>query len=111
MGVTKKSMYTQECLDLAEMAKVIGHPARINILTYILQQGSCISGSIVEEVGLAQPTVSQHLKVLKDAGLIRGSVLSPTICYCIDPDIWKIYRDSLTGFFDASVSGFNLVKE
>ena len=110
MGTTRTELYDDNCLELAEMAKVLGHPARINILTFLLKKGSCITGSIVEEVGLSQPTVSQHLKVLKDAGLIRGSVIPPTTCYCIDPEVWQLYRAALTKFLNAHVSGFNLVQ-
>ena len=110
MGTTRTELYTEECLQLAEMAKVLGHPARINILTFLLNKGSCITGSIVEEVGLSQPTVSQHLKVLKDSGLIVGSVLPPTTCYCINPEVWVSYRSTLARFLDHHVSGFNIVK-
>lgn len=70
-------------LELATLAKAVGHPARIAILR-ILQSGECVCGAIVDRLPLAQATVSQHLKVLKDAGLIRGEIDPPRVCYCID---------------------------
>lgn len=70
--------------DLALMAKALGHPARVQILRLLVHKNSCICGDIVEELQLAQSTVSQHLKVLKEAGLIRGEVEGPRVCYCIE---------------------------
>jgi ArsR family transcriptional regulator len=71
--------------ELASLAKAIGHPARVRILRILARQKACICGDIVEELPLAQSTVSQHLKVLKQAGLIRGEVDGPRVCYCIEP--------------------------
>lgn len=71
--------------ELALLAKAIGHPVRIRILRILVRRNACICGDIVEELPLAQSTVSQHLKVLKDAGLIRGDVDGPRVCYCIEP--------------------------
>jgi ArsR family transcriptional regulator len=71
--------------ELAALGKAIGHPARIQILRILARKSGCICGDIVDELPLAQSTVSQHLKVLKDAGLIRGDVDGPRICYCIEP--------------------------
>lgn len=67
------------------MAKAMGHPARIRILRLLARRDSCVCGDIVAELPFAQSTVSQHLKMLKDAGLIRGEVDGPRVCYCIDP--------------------------
>ncbi len=67
------------------MAKAIGHPARVQILRILVRRNACVCGDIVEELPLAQSTVSQHLKVLKDTGLIRGDVDGPRVCYCIEP--------------------------
>jgi DNA-binding transcriptional ArsR family regulator len=78
--------------ELATLAKAIGHPARVKILRLILRKNSCICGDIVDELPLAQSTVSQHLKVLKDAGLIRGEVDGPRVCYCIEPRAMKRLR-------------------
>ncbi len=71
--------------ELASLSKAIGHPARVKILRILVRRNSCICGDIVDELPLAQSTVSQHLKVLKDAGLIRGDVDGPRVCYCIEP--------------------------
>lgn len=69
---------------LAAIAKALGHPARVRILRLLLERASCYCGEIVDELPLAQATVSQHLKVLKDAGLIRGTIDGPRVCYCVD---------------------------
>jgi DNA-binding transcriptional ArsR family regulator len=71
--------------ELATLAKALGHSARVKILRILVRENACICGDIVEELPLAQSTVSQHLKVLKDAGLIRGDVDGPRVCYCIEP--------------------------
>ena len=71
--------------ELAALAKAVGHPARVQILRILVRRTSCVCGDIVEELPLAQSTVSQHLKVLKEAGLIRGEVDGPRVCYCIEP--------------------------
>lgn len=71
--------------DLAELAKAIGHPIRVQILRILDRRTACMCGDIVEELPVAQSTVSQHLKVLKEAGLIRGEVDGPRVCYCIEP--------------------------
>lgn len=71
--------------ELANLAKAIAHPARVQILRILVRKSACICGDIVEELPLAQSTVSQHLKVLKDAGLIRGDVDGPRVCYCVEP--------------------------
>lgn len=71
--------------ELATLAKALGHPARVQILRILERRTSCVCGDIVEELPLAQSTVSQHLKVLKEAGLIRGEVDGPRVCYCLEP--------------------------
>jgi ArsR family transcriptional regulator len=70
--------------ELAALAKALGHPARVQILRLLTRKSACICGSIVDELDLAQSTVSQHLKVLKESGLIRGDVDGPRVCYCIE---------------------------
>ena len=89
MGLVKDHLFTAEQNRVAAMAKVLGHPARIAILQYLIKQGSCVNGSLVDEIGLAQATISQHLWELKNAGLIQGTVEGTSICYCIDPKGWK----------------------
>jgi len=71
--------------ELATLAKALGHPARVQILRILTRRASCVCGDIVDELPLAQSTVSQHLKILKEAGLIRGDVDGPRVCYCIEP--------------------------
>ena len=95
MGTTKTEVFTGSQNGLAEMAKAIGHPARIAILQYLSRQPNCVCGSIVDEIGLAQATVSQHLKALKNAGLIQGNVSGVKTCYCLNPDTINKLRDQL----------------
>jgi ArsR family transcriptional regulator, arsenate/arsenite/antimonite-responsive transcriptional repressor len=84
MGATKTEHFTDKQNNIATLAKALGHPARIAIIDYLLTVDTCICGDIVNELPLAQPTVSQHLKELKNAGLIKGSIEGNSICYCID---------------------------
>lgn len=84
MGATKTDYYSDTQNEIAILAKALGHPARIAIIEYILKANTCICGDIVNELSLAQPTISQHLKELKNAGLIKGSVEGTSICYCVD---------------------------
>lgn len=84
MGITKSDFFTDRQNDMATIAKALGHPARIAILEYLIKVDSCICGDIVSELPLAQPTISQHLKELKNAGLIKGNFEGASICYCID---------------------------
>ena len=100
MGVTKSDIFTTDQNEIALIAKAIGHPARIAILQYLLQKNACICGDIVDEIGLAQATVSQHLKELKQAGLIKGDIDGRSVCYCIDNTKWDIVKDLLFQFFD-----------
>ena len=71
--------------ELAMMCRALGHPARLQILRLLIEKNACVCGEIVDELPLAQSTVSQHLKVLKDAGLIIGEIKGPSTCYCVDP--------------------------
>lgn len=86
MGTTKSDLFTQEQNDISSLLKAIAHPARIAILEYLIKVDTCICGDIVNELPLAQPTISQHLKELKNAGLIKGSIEGTAICYCVDKD-------------------------
>jgi ArsR family transcriptional regulator len=95
MGVTKTEHFTVEQNELAILAKAIGHPARIAIIEYLLKMDSCICGDIVNVLPLAQPTVSQHLKELKNAGLIKGNVEGNSACYCIN----EVGFEKIKGFF------------
>ena len=84
MGATKTDHFTDKQNAIATLTKALGHPARIAIVEYLMKVDDCICGDIVNELPLSQPTVSQHLKELKNAGLIKGSIEGNTICYCID---------------------------
>jgi len=86
MGATKTEHFTDHQNQMAIMAKALGHPARLAIVEYLLSVEACICGDIVNELPLSQPTVSQHLKELKNAGIIKGSIDGNAICYCIDMD-------------------------
>ncbi|EMR03639.1 ArsR/SmtB family transcription factor [Cesiribacter andamanensis] len=99
MGATKSELFTPLQSELASLAKALAHPARIAILQELLQKNSCQCGELVSTIGLAQPTVSQHLKELKHAGLIRGSIEGSRICYCIDTTNWNRQKSLLEDFF------------
>lgn len=93
MGATKTEYFTDRQNRIATIAKALGHPARIAIVDYLLKMNRCICSDIVNELPLAQPTVSQHLKELKNAGLIKGSIEGSTICYCIDEKAFDILKE------------------
>jgi len=104
MGVTKTEIYTEEQNRLASLLKVLGHPARIAILQYIINQKACICNDLVEELGLAQATISQHLKELKNIDLIKGSIEGKSVCYCINESIWKQVQSEFNLFFNQDVN-------
>jgi ArsR family transcriptional regulator len=93
MGATKTEHFTEKQNQIATMAKALGHPARIAIIEYLMKVDTCICGDIVNELPLAQPTVSQHLKELKNAGLIKGNIEGNAICYCIDEKALEIFQN------------------
>ena len=95
MGATKTDHFTEQQNELAILTKALGHPARIAIIEYLLKVDSCICGDIVNELPLAQPTVSQHLKELKNAGLIKGTIEGAAICYCLNEEGF----DKIKSFF------------
>lgn len=99
MGITKSEIYTAEQNKLATMLKALAHPARIAIIQYLINAKSCICGDLVMELGLAQATVSQHLKELKNAGIIKGTVDGASVCYCIDERVWKQNKQLIQNFF------------
>lgn len=93
MAFSKANEFNSELNELARFAKAIAHPARIQILEHLALKNTCICGDIVKELPLSQSTVSQHLKALKEAELIKGEVEAPAICYCINTDkMEKIYK-------------------
>ncbi|WP_114940347.1 ArsR/SmtB family transcription factor [Mucilaginibacter endophyticus] len=106
MGITKTEIFTDEQNKLALQLKAIAHPARIAILQLIIEAKACICGDLSSELGLAQPTVSQHLKELKNAGLIQGTIEGVSVCYCIEPQAWKNLNNELNKLF-SSYKGIN----
>lgn len=105
MGLTKTEGFTKTQVDLATLAKALGHPARIAILQFLASHQACVCGDIVEELPLSQSTVSQHLKELKNAGLIKGDIEGPTVCYCIDEKAWIKAKQFLNKLFDSRETG------
>lgn len=103
MGLTKSEIFTDLQNDIALFAKAFGHPARVAILQQLFKMDSCYCGNLVDEIGLAQPTISQHLKELRILGLIKGNVEGTSVCYCIDKDNWKKMKEVLTLFLDQDV--------
>jgi len=100
MGLTKTAEFTKTQNDLAALTKALGHPARIAILQFLIKSNSCVCGDIVDELPLSQSTVSQHLKELKNVGLIKGEIEGPTVCYCIDEKVWNRAKQAITGLFE-----------
>lgn len=104
MGLTKTEMFTTGQNQLAQLLKAMAHPARIAILQRILISNTCICGDLVEELGLAQATISQHLRELKHAGIIQGTIEGVSVCYCINPETWKLLETQI-GTFLGSYKG------
>jgi DNA-binding transcriptional ArsR family regulator len=101
MGTTKTHEFGVKENRLAAYAKALAHPARIAILQFLAKRQTCVCGDIVEELPLAQSTISQHLKELKEAGLIKGEIEGVKTCYCIDEKEWKTAQKWLNGLFDS----------
>lgn len=101
MGATKTEIFTVEQNMLAVQLKAIAHPARIAILQELIKANACICGDLVTELGLAQATISQHLKELKNAGLIQGTIEGVSICYCIEPIAWTNLQNELNKLFSS----------
>jgi DNA-binding transcriptional ArsR family regulator len=101
MGVTKVENFTKQQNQLATIAKALGHPARIAILEYLISANSCICGDLVEKLPLSQATVSQHLKALKEADLIKGNIEGTSVCYCINTETWEKAQQILNKMFES----------
>ena len=99
MGISKTQLFTSSQNRIAALAKAIGHPARIAILEYLMGHSGCVCGEIVDALPLSQSTISQHLKALKEAGLIKGEISGVRTCYCIDGAVWKEARVLLQSVF------------
>ncbi|MGI9525782.1 MAG: ArsR/SmtB family transcription factor [Weeksellaceae bacterium] len=89
MGITKTAMYQDEIVTISSYFKVLGHPARITILQHLMNLETCVCGDLVESIGLSQSTISQHLKELKNIGLIQGTIEGSSVCYCINKKEWQ----------------------
>ncbi len=101
MGASKSEEFTVKDNRIAKYAKALSHPARVAILNLLLKKQACICGDIVDELPLSQSTVSQHLKELKDSGLIKGDIEGVKVCYCIDEKEWGFAKKALSDFFDS----------
>jgi DNA-binding transcriptional ArsR family regulator len=101
MGISKTEIFTREQNRVAKYAKALAHPARVAILAVLAKRAACICGDIVDELPLSQSTVSQHLKELKEAGLIKGEIEGAKVCYCIDEQAWQQAKSWLNELFDS----------
>jgi DNA-binding transcriptional ArsR family regulator len=100
MGVTKTEIFTEAQNEIARLAKAFAHPARVAILHQLFKTNTCICGDLVDEIGLAQATISQHLKELKSIGIIKGTIEGTSVCYCIDTDNWERIKTVLSSFLN-----------
>ena len=89
MGITKSEHFTEHQNELANVLKALGHPARVAIVEYLIQHKQCICGDIVNELPLSQATISQHLRELKQVGVIQGNIEGNSICYCLNPQVFE----------------------
>lgn len=103
MGLAKTEIFTDEQNQISLFAKAFGHPARVAILEQLFKIDSCYCGDLVKDIGLAQPTISQHLKELKHLGLIKGTVEGTSVCYCIDPENWMAMKEVMFDFLDQDI--------
>lgn len=104
MGLVKSELFTDQQNKISLYAKVFGHPARVSILQYLFKINSCVCGDLVNEIGLAQPTISQHLKELKHLGLIKGNVEGTSVCYCIDKENWIKMKTVINQFLNQDLT-------
>ncbi len=100
MGITKTDLFTEQQNEIARVAKTFSHPARVAIIHHLLKTNSCINSHLVEEIGLAQATISQHLKELKSIGVIQGTIEGTAMSYCIDPVRWKEIQGLFSDIFN-----------
>lgn len=107
MGVTKTEEFSVKDNKIAKYAKALSHPARVAILKLLIKKQACICGDIVEELPLSQSTVSQHLKELKEAGLIKGDIEGAKVCYCIDENEWNLAKSYISEVFSSYQAGSN----
>ncbi|MGB6037427.1 MAG: metalloregulator ArsR/SmtB family transcription factor, partial [Cryomorphaceae bacterium] len=103
MGLAKTEIFSDVQNEVALFAKAFGHPARVAILEHLFKLNTCVCGELVNEIGLAQPTISQHLKELKSLGLIKGNVEGTSVCYCIDNEKWTAMKGVMLRFLDQDI--------
>lgn len=104
MGLVKSEIFTDQQNEIALFAKAFGHPARVSILQHLFNIDSCVCGDLVNEIGLAQPTISQHLKELKQLGLIKGNVEGTSVCYCIHKENWTAMKSIMSNFLNQDLT-------
>ena len=104
MGVTKTQVFTEKQNRIADLAKALAHPARVAIIQHLLKEKSCVCGDLVEVLPLAQATVSQHLKELKQVGILHGEINPPRVCYCINEVVWQEAKSIFGEIFDTEVN-------
>ncbi|WP_053989833.1 helix-turn-helix transcriptional regulator [Mangrovimonas sp. TPBH4] len=104
MGITKTEIFTDYQNQIATLAKAFGHPARVAILEHLFNINACACGDLVDEIGLAQPTISQHLKELKKLGLIKGNIEGTSVCYCIHKENWAEIKTLFSEFLNKDIS-------
>jgi ArsR family transcriptional regulator, arsenate/arsenite/antimonite-responsive transcriptional repressor len=102
MGLAKTEIFTDRQNRIANFARAFAHPARVAILQHLFKKNTCICGELVNEIGLAQATISQHLKELKTLGLIKGNIEGTSVCYCIDEIKWQEVKSLLEAFLNLS---------
>jgi predicted transcriptional regulator len=105
MGVSKTEIFTGQQNRIADLAKAFSHPARVAILQLLIARKSCVCGDLVDELELAQATVSQHLKELKRIGIIQGEINPPRVCYCINPVVWEEAQKTFGSMLSTFVGG------
>ncbi|WP_340064998.1 metalloregulator ArsR/SmtB family transcription factor [Ascidiimonas aurantiaca] len=103
MGLAKTEIFTDQQNQIAIFAKAFGHPARVAILQQLFKMDACYCGDLVEDIGLAQPTISQHLKELKNLGLVRARVEGTSVCYCIEKENWLAMKKVMGQFLDQDI--------
>lgn len=104
MGITKTDLFTVSQNEMASIAKVFAHPARIAIMEHLIKSNACINSDLVLELGLAQATISQHLKELKNIGVLQGTVEGTAMNYCINPEKWLEIKNMFNQFFDKNIA-------
>lgn len=103
MGLTKSEIFSDTQNEIATLAKAFAHPARVAILHHLFKANTCICGDLVEEIGLAQATISQHLRELKNLNLIQGNIEGTSVCYCINQEKWSKMKTVILQFLDQDI--------